>query len=58
MKKTIALIEIKQPIGSFYFGKMMAEDLIQIKMVKRVHEGAGVQRLLKQDRVKAVSLFL
>lgn len=57
MKKTIALIEIKQPIGSFYFGKMMAEDLIQIKMVKRVHEGAGVQRLLKQDRVKAVSLF-
>lgn len=57
MKKTIALIEIKQPIGSFYFGKMMAEDLIQIKTVKRVQEGSGVQRLLKTDRVKAVSLF-
>ena len=57
MKKKIVLIEIKQPIGSFYFGKMMAEDLIRIKIVKRVHEGSGVQRLLKQDRVKAVSLF-
>ena len=57
MSNTIALMEIKQPIGSFYFGKMFAQDLIDIKMVKRVHEGEGVQRLLKPDRVKAVSLF-
>ena len=55
--KKIKMFEIVQPIGSYYMGKMKAKDLIQIKVVKRLFEGQGVQRLLKPDRVKAISLY-
>ena len=55
--KKLTLVEITQPIGTFYMGKMIASDLIGIKHVKRLQEGNGVQRLLKTDRVKSIALF-
>lgn len=55
--KQINLMEICQPIGSFYMGKMLAKNLIEVKVVNRLQEGKGVQRLLKNGRVRAISLF-
>ena len=55
--KELILIAVSQPIGTFYMGKMLASDLIRIKEVKRLQEGMGVQRLLKNDRVKSIALF-
>lgn len=55
--KELMLIAVSQPIGTFYMGKMFASDLISIKEVKRLQEGTGVQRLLKNDRVKSITLF-
>lgn len=55
--RIIKLIEIEQPIGSFYMGKMKARDLIGIKSIKRLFDGDGVQRLLNNQRVNDISIF-
>lgn len=55
--KNLVLIEVTQPIGTFYMGKLTARDLIQISTVNRLQEGKGVQRLLKPNRVKSISMF-
>ena len=55
--KELMLMAVSQPIGTFYMGKMSASDIIKIKAVKRLQEGMGVQRLLKNDRVKSIALF-
>lgn len=55
--KNLILMEVTQPIGTFYMGKMTARDLIEISTVNRLQEGNGVQRLLKNNRVKSISTF-
>ena len=55
--KKIYMMEIKQPIGTFYVGKMSATDIISISKVARRESDRGHQRLLKENRTKEIALF-
>ena len=44
--KEIYMLEIRQPIGSFYVGKMSATDIIKISTVSRRKGEQGHQRQL------------
>lgn len=58
MKKTIKLIEISQPIGIFYSGKMKAVDLLKITDINRRNKlGEGIQRELSSKRVEEISKY-
>lgn len=57
MMKKIMLIEINQPIGSFYVGKIDSGDLIDISKVVRRKNNIGTQRELQGARVKEISKY-
>lgn len=57
MSIEICAIEVNQPIGSFYIGKMKASTLAQIAKSKPRSSGSGVQRDIKASRTKAISLY-
>lgn len=59
----IPVIEVKQPIGTFYLGVMTARELFAVAYADiRIIESdkdryVGIQRKLNQDRVKDIALF-
>ena len=55
--KDVYMLEIKQPIGTFYVGKMSAKDISNISMVSRRKGNLGHQRLLKEARAKEIALY-
>lgn len=58
MIKQINVLEVNQPIGTFYIGKIPAQDLIQISLsIRRSSNAAGVQRDLKEERVRSIAQY-
>ena len=58
MIKSIDVIEIEQPIGTFYLGKMSSTDVLKISNVKRRFEKEnGIQRELSFSRVKEIAAY-
>lgn len=63
-KVILPVIEVKQPIGSFYAGVMSFSDLIEISSsdMRRIESGkdqfVGIQRKLRQDRVQEIGNFV
>lgn len=55
--KTIRMIEISQPIGSFYIGKMSSSDIVSISTVARRNSEGGHQRLLKDGRAQEIATY-
>ena len=53
--KIIRMIEINQPIGTFYIGKMSSTDVINISKVSQRDSMGGHQRQLKNVRAKEIS---
>ncbi|MBA4347581.1 MAG: hypothetical protein C0413_01875 [Clostridiales bacterium] len=58
MIKHINVIEVNQPIGTFYIGKIPAHDLIKISQtIRRSNSADGVQRDLKEARVNSIAQY-
>ena len=57
MNNKINLIEINQPIGTFYVGKISTKDLLSIYKVVRRDTEKGIQRELNDKRVKEISQY-
>lgn len=57
MIKTIHMLEINQPIGAFYIGKIHAEDLLKISEIKRREKNDGIQRELSETRTGAIAKY-
>lgn len=55
--KKIYMLEIRQPIGSFYVGKMAATDIINISSVSRRKGEQGHQRQLREKRAREIALY-
>lgn len=55
--KTIRMIEINQPIGTFYIGKMSSADIIHISKVSQRDSMGGHQRQLKNVRAKEIATY-
>lgn len=55
--KTIRMIEINQPIGTFYIGKMSSTDIIRISKVSQRDNIGGHQRQLKNARAKEIATY-
>ena len=55
--KQIQMMEISQPIGSFYVGRMNARDIINISKVSRREGDFGHQRQLREKRAKEIALY-
>ena len=56
MQKEIKVIEITQPIGTFYIGKINSNDLIESSYVRRRGED-GIQRELSNKREKEIESY-
>lgn len=60
---TIPVLEVKQPIGTFYVGVMSAKQLFKVAHadIRNIESDndryVGIQRKLSQDRVKDIALF-
>lgn len=57
MINSIMLMEITQPIGSFYVGKIGSTELIRISKVIRRNNNSGTQRELQENRVKEIAKY-
>ena len=55
--KIIRMIEINQPIGTFYIGKMSSTDVINISKVSQRDSMGGHQRQLKNVRAKEIATY-
>lgn len=55
--KTIRMIEINQPIGTFYIGKMLSTDIVHIAKVSQRDSSGGHQRQLKNVRAKEIATY-
>lgn len=55
--KKIRMIEINQPIGTFYIGKMSSTDIIHISKVSHRDSMGGHQRQLKNTRAKEIATY-
>ena len=56
--KNIILIEVEQPIGTFYLGKISVSDLKQFaKISRRNLRNEGHQRILKPSKVKDIAYY-
>lgn len=55
--KKIHMLEVSQPIGTFYIGKMSAADIISISKVNRRKDESGHQRQLKESRAKEIAVY-
>jgi DGQHR domain-containing protein len=54
--KEIYLFELSQPIGSFYIGKIMSNDLIKIA-VSDTRSSKGIQRVLNSQRTESIKNY-
>ena len=54
---TLSLLEIEQPIGTFYFGKIKMSDLKQIAEIHRRDANNGTQRQLKDKKVDDIAYY-
>ncbi|WP_252242694.1 DGQHR domain-containing protein [Clostridium sp. ZS2] len=59
IKKTISvpLIEIQQPIGTFYVGKAKVKDILPSLEVNRRKKNDGIQRQIVKNRVPQITEF-
>lgn len=58
-RKIIYLFPVEQPIGVFYIGKMLAEDLINVSYVnQRILSDTGIQREIDKNRIKQINSYL
>ena len=58
MIKGIDVLEINQPIGTFYIGKINSNDLLKItKVDRRLQNKDGIQRELSHNRVKEIAAY-
>lgn len=57
MTNSVFLIEINQPIGTFYVGKIKASELLKIRKVNRRRVNNGPQRDLVEERVRNISRY-
>lgn len=55
--KTIRLLEIEQPIGSLYFGKISSYDLKQVAKIGRASDGNGPQRDVNKKKIRKIEDF-
>lgn len=55
--KIIHMIEVNQPIGTFYIGKMSSTDIIRISKVSQRNSLGGHQRQLKNARAKEIATY-
>lgn len=55
--KSVMMLEIHQPIGEFYIGKMQAKDVINISKVSRRDGNSGHQRQLKEKRKREIAMY-
>lgn len=55
--KIIHMIEINQPIGTFYVGKMSSTDIVHISKVSQRTSLGGHQRQLKNTRAKEIATY-
>ena len=53
----VYMLEISQPIGPFYLGKMSASDIISISYVNQRKGGRGHQRQLKDKEAKEIAMY-
>lgn len=51
------IIEINQPIGTFYITKMNAEDLLKCTVINRRIGDKGIQRTLNKNKVKKIENY-
>ena len=57
MRIKLHMLEINQPIGSFYVGKINSDVLIRISKIVRRKDSLGIQRDLASYRVKEISKY-
>lgn len=55
--RIIHMMEINQPIGTFYIGKMSSDDIIRISKVSQRDGKGGHQRQLKNARAKEIATY-
>lgn len=53
----IYLFEVTQPIGTFYYGKMNSNDLLKFSFPSQRNYEGGVQRRLRQERLKDIAFY-
>lgn len=54
----ILLFEVKQPIGSFYLGKIKMSELKKIAFIERRDAtGKGIQRQIKEDKISDIAYY-
>lgn len=57
MKNKLCVLEIEQPIGTFYVGKIRSDVLIGITKTVRREENEGIQRELSEKRARDISKY-
>lgn len=57
MRCRLPLLEITQPVGTFYVGKMNSRRLIRIAKTVRRDESGGIQRSLSEERSRAIAKY-
>jgi hypothetical protein len=57
MKRDIEVIEVTQPIGTFYLGKIDSSVLVKTSFVSRRNHEGGIQRELSQRRISEIKLY-
>lgn len=55
--KSISLIEIEQPVGSFYLGKISSQDLLNVYEIGRLRDGQGPQRDANKEKIKKIDRY-
>lgn len=53
----LSLLEISQPVGTFYVGKINSNELIKITKTIRRKDETGIQRELSKKRVKEIAKY-
>lgn len=57
MRCKLPILEITQPVGTFYVGKMNSKRLIKIAKTVRRDESGGIQRSLSEERSRAIAKY-
>jgi DGQHR domain protein len=57
MRREIKVIEITQPVGTFYVGKMNSNDLIKSFYVRSRNQEEGIQRDPLQKRISEIEAY-
>lgn len=57
MNILLNMIEVNQPIGTFYLGKISAQNLVKISFSNLRKENQGIQRELKTKRTKEIQKY-